>query len=53
MLFSRPRTLMFCFVSDRHEVSILKEGEAKFEYVNCDPGTGVIKWVPLDRESLD
>lgn len=35
-----------------HEVSILKTGEAEFEYVNCDPQTGVIRWVPLDREDL-
>ncbi|KAK3701474.1 hypothetical protein LTR37_015448 [Vermiconidia calcicola] len=35
-----------------HEVSILKAGEAKFEYVNCDPRTGVIRWVPLKTERL-
>ncbi len=35
-----------------HEVSILKEGEARFEYVNCDPKTGVIKWVQLEQEEL-
>jgi hypothetical protein len=35
-----------------HEVSILKEGEARFEYVNCDPRTGVIRWVPLERRAL-
>lgn len=35
-----------------HEVSILRRGEAAFEYVNCDPRTGVIKWVELDRETL-
>ncbi|EXJ86692.1 hypothetical protein A1O3_03645 [Capronia epimyces CBS 606.96] len=34
------------------EVSILKAGEASFEYVNCDPRTGVIKWVELSSESL-
>ena len=32
-----------------HEVSIFKAGEAKFEYMNCDPKTGVIRWVPLQR----
>lgn len=36
-----------------HEVSILRRGDAHFEYVNCDPSTGVIKWVNLDREPLD
>lgn len=35
-----------------HEVSILKTGEATFEYVNCDPKTGVIRWVQLNREEL-
>ncbi len=34
------------------EVSILKAGEASFEYVNCDPRTGVIKWVDLSSEPL-
>lgn len=28
-----------------HEVSILKRGEAGFEYVNCVPETGVVRWV--------
>lgn len=32
-----------------HEVVVLKTGEAKFEYVNCDPGTGLLKFVPLDE----
>ena len=36
-----------------HEVSILKAGEAKFDYVNCDPRTGVIKWVDLEAEPLE
>ena len=36
-----------------HEVSILKAGEARFEYVNCDAMTGVIRWVPLKREPLN
>ncbi|USW48701.1 Putative hem-containing dehydratase [Septoria linicola] len=35
-----------------HEVWIFKAGEAHFDYVNCDPKTGVIKWVELDREPL-
>lgn len=35
-----------------HEVWIFKEGEAKFDYVNCDPRTGVIRFVKLDRQSL-
>lgn len=35
-----------------HEVSVLKAGEARFEYVNCQPRTGVIKWVGLEREPL-
>lgn len=30
-----------------HEVSVLKEGDAKFEYLNCVPKTGVISSVPL------
>lgn len=32
-----------------HEVSILKAGEAKWEYVNCDPRTGVIRWVTMNE----
>lgn len=36
-----------------HEVSILRRGDAHFEYVNCDPRTGVIKWVELERHSLN
>lgn len=35
-----------------HEVSILREGDAAFEYVNCDPRTGVMRWVELERETL-
>lgn len=31
-----------------HEVSVLKKGEARWEYVNCVPETGVIKWVEMD-----
>lgn len=36
-----------------HEVSILRRGEVQFEYINCNPRTGVIKWVELERQSLD
>ncbi|KAK3674708.1 hypothetical protein LTR78_005430 [Recurvomyces mirabilis] len=36
-----------------HEVSILKQGEASFEYINCTPETGVIRWVDLERRELD
>ncbi|KAF4542395.1 hypothetical protein BFW01_g6752 [Lasiodiplodia theobromae] len=35
-----------------HEVSVLKAGEARFEYVNCTPNTGVIRFVALDAEDL-
>ncbi|KAF2768558.1 hypothetical protein EJ03DRAFT_274034 [Teratosphaeria nubilosa] len=35
-----------------HEVSILKAGEARWEYVNCVPETGVIKWVELNSKDL-
>jgi hypothetical protein len=35
-----------------HEVSILKRGEASFEYVNCLPRTGVISYLQLDRRDL-
>ncbi|KAL2812722.1 heme-containing dehydratase protein [Aspergillus granulosus] len=35
-----------------HEVSILKRGEASFEYVNCLPKTGVISFMKLDRWHL-
>jgi Haem-containing dehydratase len=31
-----------------HEVSVLKAGEARWEYVNCDPGTGVVRWVEME-----
>lgn len=30
-----------------HEVWILKAGEARVEYVNCHPETGLIKWVEM------
>lgn len=35
-----------------HEVSVLKRGEAHFEYINCVPGTGVIKYVELESQPL-
>ncbi|KAF7591426.1 hypothetical protein BBP40_001587 [Aspergillus hancockii] len=34
-----------------HEVSVLKGGDAHFEYVNCLPGTGVIKSITLTEAS--
>ncbi|KAJ2977020.1 hypothetical protein NQ176_g4604 [Zarea fungicola] len=30
-----------------HEVSVLLEGNAEFEYLNCSPKTGVIQHIPL------
>lgn len=33
-----------------HEVSVLKKGEVDFEYVNCLPETGVMKFVNLDAD---
>jgi hypothetical protein len=36
-----------------HEVSVLKEGEARFEYVNCLPRTGVISFLGLTEAALD
>jgi hypothetical protein len=30
-----------------HEVSVIKEGDATFEYINCTPDTGVISSIPL------
>ncbi|SMR42162.1 unnamed protein product [Zymoseptoria tritici ST99CH_1E4] len=35
-----------------HEVWIFKEGEARFDYVNCDPTTGVIRFVELEQQPL-
>jgi Haem-containing dehydratase len=32
-----------------HEVSVLKKGEARWEYVNCAPETGVIRWIQMDE----
>ncbi|KAL2841106.1 heme-containing dehydratase protein [Aspergillus pseudodeflectus] len=34
------------------EVAILKEGEAAFEYINCDPRTGVIRWIEMQTQDL-
>ncbi|OLN94156.1 Phenylacetaldoxime dehydratase [Colletotrichum chlorophyti] len=31
-----------------HEVSVLKQGEAVFEYINCLPQTGMIRFASLD-----
>lgn len=35
-----------------HEVCVLKEGEGQFEYLNCAPNTGVIRFVKLQAEPL-
>jgi hypothetical protein len=32
-----------------HEVSVLKKGEARWEYVNCDPRTGVVRYVKMEE----
>jgi hypothetical protein len=34
------------------EVAIFKEGEAAFKYINCDPRTGVMRWVELQAHDL-
>lgn len=36
-----------------HEVSVLREGDARFEYVNCVPQTGVITNLCLEVEDLN
>ncbi|KAF5713137.1 phenylacetaldoxime dehydratase family [Fusarium mundagurra] len=36
-----------------HEVSILRAGDARFEYLNCVPKTGVIQGVTLKAESIE
>ncbi|KAF9699893.1 hypothetical protein EKO04_002095 [Ascochyta lentis] len=36
-----------------HEVSIIKEGDAKFEYINCTPATGVMGATPLQMNNLE
>ncbi|KAF2846060.1 hypothetical protein T440DRAFT_472212 [Plenodomus tracheiphilus IPT5] len=30
-----------------HEVCVIREGNARFEYINCAPGTGVMRSMPL------
>ncbi|KAL1600686.1 hypothetical protein SLS60_007074 [Paraconiothyrium brasiliense] len=35
-----------------HEVSVIKEGDARWEYVNCRAGTGVMGCVELEGEIL-
>ncbi|KAI1021658.1 hypothetical protein LB503_013268 [Fusarium chuoi] len=35
-----------------HEVSVLRAGDARFEYLNCVPKTGVIRGVTLKAESI-
>ncbi|KAL4890269.1 hem-containing dehydratase protein [Aspergillus ambiguus] len=35
-----------------HEVSVLKQGEAHFEYINCSPNTGVISYIDLMGEDI-
>ncbi|KAL2826308.1 heme-containing dehydratase protein [Aspergillus cavernicola] len=35
-----------------HEVSVLKKGDAKFEYVNCMAKTGVIRFLGLEKEGV-
>lgn len=35
-----------------HEVSVLKKGEAAFEYVNCNPEIGMIRSIPLKKSPL-
>ncbi|KAL2687625.1 hypothetical protein Neosp_005187 [[Neocosmospora] mangrovei] len=36
-----------------HEVSVLRGGDAKFEYLNCVPKTGVIRGIPLMAEDIE
>lgn len=31
-----------------HEVSVLEEADARFEYINCTPNTGVVSTLPLE-----
>ncbi|KAF2102985.1 putative phenylacetaldoxime dehydratase family protein [Rhizodiscina lignyota] len=35
-----------------HEVSILKKGEAHFDYVNCQPETGSIRFLKLKKSTI-
>ena len=32
-----------------HEVYVLPAGDQLFEYVNCDPGTGLLRWFSGER----
>ncbi|KAF1932408.1 uncharacterized protein M421DRAFT_54138 [Didymella exigua CBS 183.55] len=36
-----------------HEVSVISEGDARFEYVNCTPGTGVMGATQLEEHELE
>ncbi|KAG6003032.1 hypothetical protein E4U21_002420 [Claviceps maximensis] len=36
-----------------HEVSVLKAGEATFEYIHCAPGTGVLRELVLAEDERD
>jgi hypothetical protein len=36
-----------------HEVSVISEGDAQFEYINCTPGTGVMGATALETHDLD
>ncbi|KAF4456522.1 hypothetical protein F53441_1354 [Fusarium austroafricanum] len=36
-----------------HEVSVLKKGDARFEYLNCMPETGVIRGLALKAENIE
>ncbi|KAF1360404.1 hypothetical protein EJ07DRAFT_115092 [Lizonia empirigonia] len=36
-----------------HEVSVIKEGDATFEYINCTPGTGIMGATHLRESDLD
>jgi hypothetical protein len=35
-----------------HEVSVIHEGDARFEYINCTPGTGVMGTSELQVNEL-
>lgn len=35
-----------------HEVSVLEAGDARFEYINCRPETGVIRFIPLVAKAV-
>ncbi|KAH8728555.1 heme-containing dehydratase protein [Phaeosphaeriaceae sp. PMI808] len=36
-----------------HEVSVIKEGDAKFEYLNCTPNTGAIGHIPFKSHTTN